>query len=669
MTNAICYKCGNDKIVPLALCWSCKAVPTAKPDLAVSLVLSEHFSTRQQLEAFQREIKNGSKPTISEQLLSQARQALNDPQMLAVPGSQAANSGNKAAPQPANNKAPAAHTSIERPRTLHNSALQQNPFALLGVTIRDDRRKIVELAEEKSLSLDAEVCQKALSDLTSPRTRLGAEMSWLPGVSPNKAALLLAAMQSDPMSVRKETGLPSLAHMNLLASAFEALDDTDPPEYFSSFILETSIQMEEISAEQVFRDLNEDRSISGFPEVRSIDQVEAELQERKRYYCSAIKEALNRISPSALVTTMTLTVDRATSGGKKHAPELIEELVDGYSSEAHAFLQMEAQNIKKLIDAIKAAASSGEVATAPLVGQLESVARNWDKVAQPIQLSAKARGIDHGPSTEIAFSIRSLVIELFSKHDLLAQSQRLTKLNKELFAELPEFTDLVREDAVALEDISQDRKDAKIVSPIMELCENVLDRIKKNPRIALSEGTTLLGAVPRLNLSSLDISPKADANAKDTIAFVLVQCAISYGNATSNWDACIELLEQSLKLASDKELRQRINENLTIVKANHVSLGNLEPIDKVPSLSTINGIGFTLYGSTETRPSDGSYMATYYFVFFFIPIFPIARYRIIRQDGGYRFLGKGPLRTLDKWHLAVSIILILWLFGSMSGDM
>jgi hypothetical protein len=668
MTEAICFKCGTEKIVPLALCWSCKAVPTAKPDLAVSLVLSEHFSTRQQLEAFQREIRNGSKPTISEHLLSQAREALDDPQMLAMPGSQVGKSGNNAYPQPAN-KAPATRASIERPRTLHNSALQQNPFALLGVTIRDDRRKIIELAEEKSLILDDEACQKALSDLTSPRTRLGAEMSWLPGVSPRKAEILLAALQSDPISVRNEAGLPTLAQLNLLGSAFEALDDSYSTEYVSSFIQDIAFLMEELSAEQILRDLNEDRSVSGFPEVRSIDQVEAALLERKRYYCSAIRDALNKTSPEALVITMTTAVDRATSGGKNLAPELIDELVDSYSSEAHAFLEMEAQNIKKLIDAIGAAASSGEVAIAQLVERLESVARNWDKVAQPIQLSAKARGIDHGPSNEIAFSIRNLAIDLFNKHDLLAQSQRLTNVIKELFAELPEFNERVRQDAGALEEISQRRKDENTVGPVMALCDSVLERIKNNPKIALSEGATLLGAVLQLNLSSIKISSAAYSEAKDSIALVLLQCAISYGNATSNWEACIELLEQSLKLASDKELRQRINENLMIVKANHTSLGNLEPIDKVPSLSTINGIGFTLYGSTETRPSDGSYMATYYFVFFFIPVFPIARYRIIRQNGGYRFLGKGPLRTLDKWHIAGSIILILWLFGSMSGNM
>src|SRR3546814_20259964 len=45
-------------------------------------------------------------------------------------------------------------------RTLKTTALHQTPFAILGVTTRDDRRRIVELAEEKSLELDHDVCQK-----------------------------------------------------------------------------------------------------------------------------------------------------------------------------------------------------------------------------------------------------------------------------------------------------------------------------------------------------------------------------------------------------------------------------------------------------------------------------------------------------------------------------
>ena len=43
----------------------------------------------------------------------------------------------------------------------------------------------------------------------------------------------------------------------------------------------------------------------------------------------------------------------------------------------------------------------------------------------------------------------------------------------------------------------------------------------------------------------------------------------------------------------------------------------------------------------------------------FIPIFPIARYRVIHEaDGRYRFLGKLPLRTADRWHLWIAILAI-----------
>jgi hypothetical protein len=68
-----------------------------------------------------------------------------------------------------------------------------------------------------------------------------------------------------------------------------------------------------------------------------------------------------------------------------------------------------------------------------------SVARNWDKIAQPIQLSSKARGIDHEASRDLAYEIRSLAIDLFNKHDMLAQSQRLTGLIQELFSEVPKL--------------------------------------------------------------------------------------------------------------------------------------------------------------------------------------------------------------------------------------
>lgn len=345
-------------------------------------------------------------------------------------------------------------------RTLKTTALHQTPFAILGVTTRDDRRRIVELAEEKSLELDHDVCQKARSDLTNPRTRLSAEIAWLPGVSPRKASQLVEGLLHDAMAVREESGLPTLAHLNLLAAAFEAVDSEHDAEDLASFIQEVAYLVDEIDPEDVLRDINEDRAVSGFPEVRALDQIEAELAERKRYYRSAIKDALDRLPPTTLVQVMTDTVEGVTLGGEDHAPELIDDLVDSYEVETQGFLQKEAENVHKLIKAARDSANSGEAAVKPYVDKLDAVARNWDKVAQPIQLSAKARGIDHEASRDLAYEIRSLAIDLFNTHDMLTQSQRLTGLLQELFAELPEVSERVEQDADALADIFHERKQA-----------------------------------------------------------------------------------------------------------------------------------------------------------------------------------------------------------------
>ena len=400
----------------------------------------------------------------------QANDALKDPQLLAMLGAQP----QPAAPEPASAATrqpppvpPAAPQRVapsplpaKAEPSLTTTVLHQSAFSVLGVTTRDNRRRIVELAEEKSLELDHDICQKARSDLTNPRTRLGVEIAWLPGVSPRKAIQLVGSLLDNPMAIREESGLPTLAHLNLLAAAFEAVGGEHDVEDLAGFIMEAAYLAEELSPEEVLRDINEDRAVSGFPEVRALDQIEAELTERKRYYRTAIKDALDRLPPMALIQVMTEAVDGVTSGGEDHAPGLIDDLVDSYETETQGVLHKEAENVHKLIKAARDHAGSGEAAVKPYVDKLDAVARNWDKIAQPIQLSSKARGIDHDASRNLAYEIRSLAIDLFNKHDMLAQSQRLTGLIQELFAEVPEISDRVEDDADALADIFQQRKQA-----------------------------------------------------------------------------------------------------------------------------------------------------------------------------------------------------------------
>jgi hypothetical protein len=345
--------------------------------------------------------------------------------------------------------------------SLEKTALDHSPFMILEATTRCNRRRIVELAEEKSLELDHDICQKARSDLTNTRARLSKEMGWLPGVSPGKAFQLVEGLHHDPMTVRGEAGLPTLAHLNLLAAILEAVNFAHDAEDLAGCIQEVAYLAEDLNAEEVMKYLNEDRTVSGFPELRQLDQIEAELSERKRYYRSAIKGALDRLPTITLVTIITKTVEEVTAGGEDHAPALIDDLVDSYEVEAQEFLQKEAENAHNLIKAIRDLANSGEEAVKPFVAKLESVARNWDMVAQPIQLSTKARGIDHEASLELAYEIRGLAIELFNHYNMLTQSQRLTNLLQELFSEVPDVFERIEQDADALENIFYEREKAE----------------------------------------------------------------------------------------------------------------------------------------------------------------------------------------------------------------
>ncbi|MDR4474015.1 MAG: hypothetical protein R3B11_02820 [Nitrospira sp.] len=337
------------------------------------------------------------------------------------------------------------------------TTLHRNPFWLLGATTRDDRRRIVELAETKSFDLAPEACEKSRSDLTTPRARLAVEMAWLPGVSPKKATQLAALVLQDSLFIRKESGLPTLAHINLMAAAFEKLDARRELSNLGAFIQQMVRLVDKLLVDEVIRDVNEDRAISGFPAVKA-DQVETELVERKRYYCNAIKDALNRLPTSSLIAVMTELVSIMTFGGQQQAPDLIDQLVDSYEVECQVFLHKEAENVQKIIKAARDSAPCGEGAVKPFIDALGTVVRNWDKVAQPIQLSTQARGIMHTSSYELAYSIRSLAIDLFNNYDQLTQSQRITGLLRELFSELPELTERVEQDATALENIFNNRQ-------------------------------------------------------------------------------------------------------------------------------------------------------------------------------------------------------------------
>ena len=337
--------------------------------------------------------------------------------------------------------------------------LASNPFYTLGATAEDGRRRIAELAEEKSLVEDEASIREARSVLTNPRRRLAAEVGWLPGLGPERVAEAISVLEVYPEEIRRISNLPPLARANLLADAMVRAGSSLAGTDIAQWILELSETHERVDAEEIVALLNEARSTAGFAAINNQESVEEELQGRRRHFRDAIKRCLDQLPASSLVDAVTLAVDRATHNGEVHAPILIDDLIDTYEVEAQEFLDKETENVRTIVQQIRdrAEESADEDTMDGLVAKLERVVTNWDYVAQPIQVSFSSQGRSHGLSHEVAREIRELAVELYNEHRLLEVSKRLTEIQQEVFAEIAKITEQLDDDAARLDEITEER--------------------------------------------------------------------------------------------------------------------------------------------------------------------------------------------------------------------
>ena len=337
--------------------------------------------------------------------------------------------------------------------------LTKNPFFTLDATMRDGRRRIHELAEEKGLTLEESAVREASGMLTNPRKRVEAEIGWLPGIGPRRAAEALTVLLSKPLSVLELSQVPPLAHTNLLADGLvEAAVGLDP-EDVAEWVIKLAANHEQVFADETAALLNEDRQVAGFPAISDLAEVESALQDRRRYYCQAVVGALDKLPTKSLITAVTVAVDDATEYGTTEAPILIDDLVDAFEVRAQGFLEAERQNIAVLIERVRDAAGAGEAEEEINEGLalLEKVVTKWDAVAQPIQVSSRSRGLAHEASQELAAELRSLAVELTNEYHLIDVSQTLNSLLQRTFAEVDKVVEQSEADAVALDDLAQQR--------------------------------------------------------------------------------------------------------------------------------------------------------------------------------------------------------------------
>ena len=336
--------------------------------------------------------------------------------------------------------------------------LLSNPFYILNACTSDNRQRIMELAEERSLLLDSNKCTEACSELTNPRKRLAAEIAWMPGATQKEVENVLSLLDRSPEKLIAVDNLSSMARTNMLASGLARLSNLNADDT-TKWILEISEAFDECDAEELLWIINEERIISDFPEISDASAIEAQIQGRREYYRQAIKAALNNLHPKELIKTVTAVVETATENGEEECPIVIADIVDLYEIEAQGFLDKEEENIKILVEKLQAALDDKQpdFTIHTFVNKLIQVVKNWDTVAQPIQVCAKSRGLDHDASHRVAALVRHVSVHMFNEHDKLEFAQQLTNMLQEVFAEVGEIAERSADDANTLDEIAEQR--------------------------------------------------------------------------------------------------------------------------------------------------------------------------------------------------------------------
>jgi len=333
--------------------------------------------------------------------------------------------------------------------------LTENPFFVLGATTRDSRRQLQETAEERKLSIDPDICSRALADLLNPGRRLFAETAWLPGISPAKAAELLASLESNPASVLALESSPPLARINLLAEAMLRQQGNSSADDASRWILALAGEFEKVKPDLARDLLNQDRLAAGIPEIPDVSGLTAPIEERRKYLRQVMLGMLERMKRETAIEATTLAVTEATASGSRQAFLLIDDLVDGYEVQMRSSLQEQGKNVESLVAALRKslAAEPSKATLVKVVESIEAAIRRWDKVAQPIQLCARSRGTEHDETQRLGLMVRSLAVELYNKHRYLDLSNRLTHLIAEAFGEDRMLAEQATEDKIALGNI------------------------------------------------------------------------------------------------------------------------------------------------------------------------------------------------------------------------
>ena len=359
--------------------------------------------------------------------------------------------------------------------------LLQNPFHILGATTRDSRQRIIELAQEANLLSDTDECDTARDILIHPKKRIEAEVAWLPGFDAFDTDKVLKQLKSTDDQLLHFIDPTHIALTNILVARLSRLPKHTADTCVDR-ILAIAKASEAINPEKVRTTFNADRSSAGFPQINDMTTIEEAIYTQKKHYRSVITGVMEKIDVIERAQMMTTLVEKAIGNQLSRCPPLIDDLVTSYENGVKQTLENKQQLIETQDKHIRDTANINfsEYTLTRAVNQLIDTVKEWDTIAQPIQLSKRSRGERHNESFIIAEQCRDLAATLFLEQKNYDMARKIINMLQDAFAEVPELLAHIDADAEALEQQIPFIKQLDMFEKIKTQTENIKKAVDAN---------------------------------------------------------------------------------------------------------------------------------------------------------------------------------------------
>ena len=443
--------------------------------------------------------------------------------------------------------------------------LLKNPFYILFATTRDNRHRVMELEEEQGLLSDPDECRAARDTLINPRKRISAEVAWLPGIDPTlfdivlNHLIVLDTLDSPNQNLLNITGLTPIARANLLITGVSRLP-TLPASDIVEWILAIAQASETINSETVRAILNEDRRVSGFPEITDLSAIDDEIRKQKNCYRRVLTSILESLSVPERASVLTIAIETSTGNGSSQSPVLIKDLMPAYELSVQDSLEQYKRIIEAQDDRLRVMvdAENTDIAMQPIVDQLSEAVREWDTLAQPIQLSRRSTGQRHDASFEIAWRVQNLAIYLFTEYLQYDFSLQLLNMLLDVFAEVPEIVERITRDR---EDLESQRHEVEGIRRFTEI--NTQGETLQNASDRNEPDYTLTPMVNQLIQTVRSWNPSTQpVEANNAVANIVRNRAIHLWNEHQQLDFAIQITETLIEVFRGVDGMDEVNNQL-----------------------------------------------------------------------------------------------------------